>query len=39
MLECDPGKLARNVLKEYVKQNELDIRYVKQFGWDPEKIW
>lgn len=39
MLECDLRKLSRNVLKEYVKQNDLDIHYVKQFGWDPEKIW
>ena len=38
MLECDISKLSRKVLKEYVKQNDLDIWYVKEYGWDPEKI-
>ena len=25
-------------LRTYVKQNQLDIKYYKAFGWDPEKI-
>ena len=25
-------------LRTYVKQNQLDIKYYKAFGWDPERI-
>ena len=25
-------------LRTYVKQNQLDIKFYKAFGWDPERI-
>lgn len=34
----DLSRIAVKTLKEYVKQNNLDIRYFKEFGWDPHKI-
>ena len=31
-------KTKVRILKEYVKQNNLDIKYYKATGWDPERI-
>lgn len=32
------SRIAVRVLKQYVKQNKLDIRYYKEFGWDPYEL-
>lgn len=34
----DLSRITVRTLKKYVKQNNLDIRYFKEFGWDPHKI-
>jgi len=36
--EGDYMKLAAKTLRQYVKDNHLDIRYYKPFGWDPVDI-
>ena len=38
ILDYDTSRVAVCVLKKYVKQNGLEIRYYKEFGWDPQKI-
>lgn len=34
----DYMKLAGKTLRQYVKDNHLDIKYYKPYGWDPVDI-